>query len=74
MTETAEQLEATIAALDAQRGLLGEAVTEMALAPQRDKLAALRQAATAGEQQLKAVTVLFMDIVGSTTMSELLDP
>ena len=74
MTETVEQLEGTIAALEAQRVLLGDAVVGMALGPLREKLAALKQAAKAGEQQLKAVTVLFMDVVGSTSMSERLDP
>ena len=74
MSETVDQLQATIAALQAQRGLLGDAVVEMALGPLRDKLAALRAAAKAGEQQLKAVTVLFMDVVGSTSLAEQLDP
>ena len=73
-TENLDQLQATIAALQAQRGLLGDAVVEMALGPLRDKLAALRAAAKAGEQQLKAVTVLFMDVVGSTHLAEQLDP
>ena len=74
MTDTVEQLEGTIAALQAQRALLGDAVVEMALSPLRERLAALKAAAGGGEQQLKAVTVLFMDVVGSTTLAERLDP
>ena len=45
----------------------------MAIAPLRDKLTALRARAQ-GKQQLKTVTILFMDIVGSTQLSQYLDP
>jgi len=74
MTDSVTQLETAVAALEAQRGLLGEAVVETALGPLREKLAGLKAAAKAGEQQLKAVTVLFMDVVGSTSLAEQLDP
>ena len=40
MSEEREQLEAAIAALEAQRALLGDAVIETALAPMRRELAA----------------------------------
>ncbi|MGZ8260431.1 MAG: ATP-binding protein, partial [Caldimonas sp.] len=73
MDDTAQQIEAAIAALEAQRGVLGDAVVDMAVAPLRDKLAA-QQARSRGEQQLKSVTVLFMDVVGSTRLSLRLDP
>ena len=73
MNDTADQIEAAIATLEAQRGLLGDAVVAMAIAPLHDKLAAMR-ARTPGEQQLKTVTVLFMDVVGSTRLSQYLDP
>lgn len=74
MTEQ-QQIEAAIAALEAQRALLGDAVVEMAAAPLRAKLAAL-QPAVPGEaaQQLKQVTVMFVDTVGSTAMASRLDP
>ena len=68
-----QQLEATIAALEAQRPVLGDAVVAMAIAPLRDKLTALRARAQ-GEQQLKTVSILFMDVVGSTQLSQYLDP
>jgi class 3 adenylate cyclase/tetratricopeptide (TPR) repeat protein len=71
-----EQLEQAIAALEAQRAILGDAVVETAVAPLRQKLAALAappQAAPAGEQQRKQVTVLFADVSGFTAMSETLD-
>ena len=73
MIATIEQLEAAIAALETQRGLLGDAVVDAGTAPMRDKLALLRSQSRVRSQQLKAVSVLFMDIVGSTAMSRELD-
>ena len=67
-----QQLEATIAALEAQRALLGDAVVDMAVAPLRAKLVAL--AIPEPESSLRQVTILFMDVVGSTAVSQLLDP
>lgn len=67
-----EQIEAAILALEAQRGNLGDAVVDTALAPLRAQLAALRaQAGT--EPRLRQITVLFADIVGSTRLAERLD-
>ena len=45
----------------------------MAVAPLQEKLAARRERDSA-TQQLKTATVLFMDVVGSTRLSERLDP
>ncbi len=74
-TQSSEQLAATIAALEAQRALLGDAVVDTALAPLREKLAALRAPEiAAAAQQLKQVSVLFVDVVGSTAMGQQLDP
>ncbi len=53
--------------------LLGDAVVAMAVAPLQEKLAARREREGA-TQQLKTATVLFMDVVGSTRLSERLDP
>ena len=79
MTLELQQLESAIQALDAQRALLGDAVTETALAPLRAQRDALLAAATeppalAPEQLLKQVTVLFLDVAGSTALSQHLDP
>ena len=72
-----QQLEAGIQALEAQRSLLGDAVVDASLVGLRAKLACLRDA-TAPEpepaQTLKQVTILFLDVVGSTTLSQHLDP
>jgi class 3 adenylate cyclase/tetratricopeptide (TPR) repeat protein len=74
-TQSPEQLAATIAALEAQRALLGNVVVDSALAPLREKLAALQAPEiAAASQQLKQVSVLFVDVVGSTAMGQQLDP
>lgn len=72
MTEI-EKLEQAIATLEAQRETLGAVVVETMLAPAREKLATLRAASTAADQQRKIVTVLFADVSGFTAMSEALD-
>lgn len=68
-----EQLEQAIAALEAQRPALGDAVVDTMIASAREKLAALQAQAASAEQQRKQVTVLFADISGFTAMSETLD-
>ncbi len=60
-----------IAALEAQRGLLGDAVVDTAIAPlraQRDELVGRAVA-----EQRKLVTVLFSDLVDFTVLSQQLD-
>lgn len=74
MQRSAEQLERAIAALQAQRGLLGDEVAETALGPLREQLAALQSAAPPPVQQQRLVSVLFLDVVGSTALSRQLDP
>ena len=68
-------LEAAIAALDAQRGLLGDGVVDAALGPMREQLARLLSPVLGAppEQALRLVSVLFLDVVGSTAMSQHLD-
>jgi class 3 adenylate cyclase len=68
-----EQLEGAIAALEAQRATLGDAVVDAAVAPMREKLAALKAQTQAAEQQRKQITILFADISGFTAMSETMD-
>lgn len=80
-----QRLEEGIAALQAQRALLGDNVVDLATAPLQARLDALRaeRQAPAGPAQtpalkqaqtLKQVTVLFVDVVGSTALSQRLDP
>jgi predicted ATPase/class 3 adenylate cyclase len=74
---SSQQIEAGIAALENQRSLLGDAVVDMAVAPLRARLESLRAAPVAtvsAPQQLKQVSVMFVDTVGSTAMSQVLEP
>ena len=66
-----EQLKAGIASLESQRRALGDGVVDLAVAPLRAKLAALASTTKPAEaaQKLKQVTILFLDVVGSTTLS-----
>ncbi len=70
------QLEAGIQALEAQRALLGDAVVDAMLSAARAKLAALGATAPPADpaQALKQVSILFLDAVGSTALSQHLDP
>ena len=67
-----EKLEQTIAALEAQRSILGDAVVEASIAALQKQLVELEPAKPT-EQQRKQVTVLFADISGFTAMSERMD-
>jgi class 3 adenylate cyclase/tetratricopeptide (TPR) repeat protein len=76
MSDRGAPIEAAIAALEAQRAVLGSAVVDAALGPLRRELAQLRQqdAPAAARQQLKQVSVLFVDVVGSTAIGQQLAP
>ncbi|MFO1305523.1 MAG: adenylate/guanylate cyclase domain-containing protein [Burkholderiales bacterium] len=79
MSADQQRLEAGIAALESQRSLLGDVVVDMAAAPLKAQLAALRGATQPPlpiepSQSLRQVTILFLDVVGSTTLSQHLDP
>ncbi|GIL11437.1 MAG: adenylate cyclase [Chloroflexota bacterium] len=72
MTER-EQLEQAIAAQEALRGILGDAVVDATITVLREKLASLESAPQVFDQR-KLVTILFTDTVSSTQMFEHLDP
>src|SRR5450755_4653485 len=77
MSSEQQQLEAGIQALEAQRALLGDALVDAMQAAARAKLAALTVVPASlpvAAQALKQVSILFLDIVGSTTLSQRLDP
>ncbi len=61
MTPVAQQLHAAVEALADQRALLGDSVVDASLA-------------ALNAQSLRQVSVLFLDIVGSTALSQCLDP
>ncbi len=66
-----ENLERAIAALEAQRSTLGDAVVDSALGPLRDKLAKLES--SGAQQQRKQATVLLADVSNFTRMAETMD-
>jgi class 3 adenylate cyclase/tetratricopeptide (TPR) repeat protein len=70
-----ELLERAIAALEANRSLLGDEVVDVALASMQEKLAGwdARRRVVRVPQQRKLVTVLFADMSGFTAMSETMD-
>jgi class 3 adenylate cyclase/tetratricopeptide (TPR) repeat protein len=74
--EERKKIEESIAALEAQRPALGNAVVDPALAALRAQLCASKsqskEPTTTDER--KSVTVLFSDISGFTALSEKLDP
>jgi class 3 adenylate cyclase/tetratricopeptide (TPR) repeat protein len=74
MNDRSAQLSAAIAALEAQRAMLGDAVVDTALAPLRRELAEHAARESVASQRLKQVTVLFVDVVGSTAMGQRLEP
>ena len=76
MTEQ-QQLEAAIEALQAQRRTLGDSVVETLLTAARAKLASLAVSPSvpaASPQSLRQVSILFLDVVGSTSLAQRLDP
>ena len=77
MATQRDELEALMRGLEAQRGLLGDALVDAGLAPLRARLAELGAAHDelgAAGQALKLVSILFLDVVGSTQLSQHLDP
>lgn len=80
--EQIAQLEAAIAALEAQRAALGDTVVDAATASLRQQLAELRRSPSVAvgptslsfEGERRVVTILFADISGFTAMSEKMDP
>jgi class 3 adenylate cyclase/tetratricopeptide (TPR) repeat protein len=67
------QLEEAIAALEAQRTVLGDAVVDAALASMREKLASLQPQQAARDQQRKLATILFADVSGFSALSGAMD-
>jgi predicted ATPase/class 3 adenylate cyclase len=70
--EQVTNLRNAIAALEAQRAALGDAVVEASIGALQKQLADLQN--RMGEQQRRLVTVLSLDIVGSTQMGHQFEP
>jgi class 3 adenylate cyclase/tetratricopeptide (TPR) repeat protein len=69
--ERIAEIERSISALEAQRGVLGDAVVDPALAALRKELEGLKPRQVSAQR--KQVTVLFADVSGFTAMSETMD-
>ncbi len=69
-----QQLKIAIEALESQRAALGDAVVDAALGPLRERLVRLQAQAAPDGQSLRQVSVMFLDVVGSTALSQWLDP
>ncbi|HEX8993389.1 MAG TPA: adenylate/guanylate cyclase domain-containing protein [Anaerolineales bacterium] len=72
-----EKLRRSIDGLEAQRGVLGDEIVNPALAAARQQLAKLDEQAAAEAapmEERRLVSILFMDMVGSTSRAEKLDP
>ena len=72
-----EKLRLSISGLESQRSMLGDAIVNPALAALRQQLAVLEEQAStqaAPVEERRMVTILFIDMVGSTSMAEKLDP
>ena len=71
-----EKLNASIAALDAQRATLGDAVVDPAITALRQQLSQIASAIEkeASQDERKLVTIVFADISGFTALSEKKDP
>ena len=82
LEEQINQLKHTIAEMESQRDALGNETVEAALVPLHKKLAELESQGEPSVEsppemptrQRKLVTLLYMDVVGSTAMTQHLDP
>ncbi len=72
MASEREQIERAIAAVEAQRPILGDGATDAALDGLQERLAALRAQAS-GIEQRKLITVLFAEVLGTAALAESLD-
>ena len=68
-----EEILQSIDALEARRSALGDAVVDTAIAALRQQLADLAHTPTE-EQKRRQASILFMDVVGSTTLLQDLEP
>jgi len=76
MSAQRRQLEAAINGLESQRAVLGDSLVDAALAPLRAGLAALAGPAIVERPApaLRQTTLLFLDVVSSTALSQRFDP
>lgn len=73
MTNDRTRIEQSIAALEAQRAILGSEVVDLALSALKKQLEELSAQATDLEEQRKMITVLFADVPALAALSERVD-
>jgi class 3 adenylate cyclase/tetratricopeptide (TPR) repeat protein len=73
-TNELEALQDTIAMLQSRRVALGDALVDAAVAPLLQQLAQLQATPAGPLRRLRQVSVLFLDIVGSTQLIQHLEP
>lgn len=75
IAEQIEKLRTALATLETQRAILGDAI-EPAIAATRQQIEALeaQRAAASPVEERRLITILFTDVVGSTSLAEKLDP
>jgi predicted ATPase/class 3 adenylate cyclase len=69
-----DNIKQAISQLESQREILGDETVRESLKPLRKKLASLEGSILEIEHQRKLATILFMDVVGSTRLGQLLEP
>ena len=72
-----EELQSSMQAIEGQRSVLGDVAVNLALAALRKQLTALEEQAASEAtpaEERRLVTILFVDMVGSTGMAEKVDP
>jgi class 3 adenylate cyclase len=74
LQDTVKQLEQAISDLEKQRETLDAATVEAAISSMRQKLAELESQPVSHPQQRKLATILYADVVGSTNLSQHLEP
>jgi class 3 adenylate cyclase/tetratricopeptide (TPR) repeat protein len=74
VSQQTEELKNAIATLESQRAVLGDAVVDASLSALRKQLAELDPDVETGDRHKKLVSMLFVDVVGSTTLGQDLEP
>ncbi|MHA2501573.1 MAG: adenylate/guanylate cyclase domain-containing protein [Candidatus Kariarchaeaceae archaeon] len=74
MSDKVKELENAITALEAQRSVLGDRVVDPAIQAMRHQIQELRSEVIEPDKQRKIMTIVFVDVVGSTNLLVDLDP
>jgi class 3 adenylate cyclase/tetratricopeptide (TPR) repeat protein len=73
-TPEVDHIEQGIVAFESQREVLGDAVVDASIAALEKQLAEINKQPASPSQQRKLATILYADVVGSTNLSQSLEP